>query len=270
MLIFIPPYPRRSGLLELLRAENPDLICLQEVTQPVLKALHADPWFPQHYHILDTAFKKLGNWYGVVTLVRKDTLEIRSDDAVSFPRTQFGRNLHLLELRGRKRSGFRSVPRFRIGQSHFESLENPEIRLQQLKAAAAHAACQPLPFPDAPTVAPGKHVAAFICGDTNCYFPQESRRLEEVGFADAWATLHPDDDGPTFGLTYGKHTEHVSRIDRIGWQGEGVRPIEVKRIGMEMVTVRLPGAGAAAGEVEQKVLHVSDHVGVMAVFEFGG
>ncbi|KAJ3102025.1 hypothetical protein HDU96_009786 [Phlyctochytrium bullatum] len=256
---------RAHLLLSLLQSEHPDVVCLQEVTNHFLDVLRVDPWWTKHYVLTDKAFKEIGNWYGIITLVRKDTLEIVSDEAVRFPRTKMGRCLHVLELRGRPRGpGVEGLPTFRLAQSHFESMNNIDVRLEQLKVAAARVGPPPPSYED--TATGPTHVAGFILGDTNCYNASESQRLEDVGFRDVWTCLHPDDPGHTYGLTFGVRKDHLSRIDRIGWNGDGFRALEVRRIGMEGVEVDRFGKKLPEGAV----LHASDHVGLVATFEYGG
>ncbi|KAJ3212229.1 hypothetical protein HDU67_003949 [Dinochytrium kinnereticum] len=153
---------RANGLLELLKSEFPDVVCLQEVTRTFMEVLTSSTWWKNNYEICQKGFNPSQCWYGIITLVQKSSFELIAEEQI------------------------------RIAQSHFESMANSEIRREQRKIAADRAK---LGFE-------GAHQAGFICGDTNCHGEDEQNAFEEVRFADVWKVVKGDEPGPTFGLTF--------------------------------------------------------------------
>ncbi|KAJ3100847.1 hypothetical protein HDU97_001901 [Phlyctochytrium planicorne] len=232
---------RAQSLLSLLIPHSLDIICFQEVTQTFLSVLHSTPHYKRNYHICQKGFypSEGGSWYGIITLVRKTTLRLISEERVAYPNTTQGRCLLVVEVEGN------GIPRTKIAQSHFESMQNASIRAEQRSLAAMHAR----------VTGETAHRFGIICGDTNAHGLEETQNaFESVGFTDVWTELKGGEDGATFGVTYGKEKGLFSRLDRIGWHGEGMKAVDVFKIGGE----EMDGFEGA---------FVSDHLGLVGAFE---
>ncbi|KAI8838960.1 Endonuclease/exonuclease/phosphatase [Chytridium lagenaria] len=235
---------RANGLLEILKSELPDVVCLQEITKTFMEVLLTNKWWKANYDVCQKGFDPARCWYGIITLTRKDSMTVVAEELVLFPQTSMGRVLLVVDVQGKPSKNHPGMPLIRIAQSHFESMDTAPIRREQRQIAGHYARLGDK----------GNHKVGFICGDTNCHGPDEQYPFEEIRFADVWRVLKGEENGPTFGLTFKKGVEPEARLDRIGWQGPTFRPVDVRRIGTECLN-------GTAG------LYPSDHVGLVAIFE---
>ncbi|KAJ3187208.1 hypothetical protein HK101_009459 [Irineochytrium annulatum] len=268
---------RAAALLSQVAEELPDVVCFQEVTRTFMDVLTSTKWWTGRYHICGKALAFEQYWYGVVTLVRKGAeVEVVGEEMVEFPKSEMGRRLLVVTLRGKvnaekkkrtdKKAGSSKdltphLPTIKVAMSHFESMPNyAAVRRQQFSFAADIAKVRD----DS-----ASHDVGIICGDMNLCNDDEDRALEDVGFRDCWRECHAEDTkeakeaGFTFGRTWKK--EFPGRIDRIGVHdgadegGRGgpraeVRVVECKLIGLK----EMEGFEGA---------HPSDHLGVVATIE---
>jgi endonuclease/exonuclease/phosphatase family metal-dependent hydrolase len=221
---------RRRAVLEILEREQPDVIALEEVTQPFLDALLATPWIREHYAVsrveLDPAAR-----YDVVMLSRLPVARFTAHTLTS----QMGRMLHTVELA--TTDGVVTVAGI-----HLESMrEMTPTRLVQIDE------CVPV-LCSAPT--------AIWLGDFNAAPQSEEDLRITATFRDTWAELLPDpgytrDTTQNAMLAKVKDDRH-QRIDRIFLKSEAFAPIAIRMLGTEPI----PGT---AGQV-----FPSDHFGLVA------
>jgi endonuclease/exonuclease/phosphatase family metal-dependent hydrolase len=204
---------RRRAVLEILERECPDVIALEEVTQPFLDALLATPWIRQHYAVSRIELEFSAR-YDVVMLSR---LPVARFTAHVLP-SRMGRMLHTVELH--TTDGLVTV-----GGIHLESMrEMTPTRLAQI------AECVPL-LCSAST--------AIWVGDFNAApESEEDRRIREA-FRDAWEELVPEpgytrDTSANAMLAKIKDDRH-QRIDRVFVKSEAFVPHAIRMLGTEPI-----------------------------------
>jgi endonuclease/exonuclease/phosphatase family metal-dependent hydrolase len=221
---------RRSAVLDILEQESPDVIALEEVTQPFLDALLASPWIREHYAIsrieLDPAAR-----YDVVMLSRLPVARFTAHTLTS----RMGRMLHTVEL-------MTTEGTVAVGGIHLESMrEMTPTRLVQIDE------CVPV-LCSAPT--------AIWLGDFNAApSSEEDLRIRE-SFRDTWEELvtepgYTRDTKQNAMLAKVKDDRH-QRIDRIWLKSKSFTPTSIRMLGTEPI----PGT---EGQV-----FPSDHFGLVA------
>lgn len=224
---------RCAALLAILEHERPDVIALQEVTQPFLDAVLESPWVRDEYAVSRTLLDPTTR-YDVVMLSRLPVAAFRPHLLTS----QMGRRLHVLELPT-------SEGTLAIGGIHLESMQPmTPTRLRQIDE------CVPV-LCGAP--------AAIWLGDFNASPDSAEDRRIRAHFRDTWAELSSEpgytrDTTQNAMLAKIKDDRH-QRIDRIFLHGDMLLPRAVRMVGTE------PVAGTA-GQV-----FPSDHFGLVADFE---
>lgn len=221
---------RRRAVLEILERECPDVIALEEVTQPFLDALLETPWIRQHYAVSRTQLDFTAR-YDVVMLSRLPVARFTAHTLTS----RMGRMLHTIELH--TTDGMVTV-----GGIHLESMrEMTPTRLAQIDE------CVPL-LCNAST--------AIWVGDFNAAPSSEEDQRIRAAFRDAWDELVPDpgytrDTSANAMLAKIKDDRH-QRIDRIWLKSDAFAPQSIRMLGTE------PIAGTE-GQV-----FPSDHFGLVA------
>lgn len=232
--VWFDPYEARRrcfSLLEILATESPDIIALQEVTQPFLEAVMREPWIRADYRVsLDHI--EATQRYDVVMLSR---LPARF---TAHPlTTSMGRRLHVVELD--TPSGVVVV-----AGCHLESMrEMAHVRLTQIKESL-------------PVLA--RADTAIWMGDFNAAPDTVEDRSIRTQFADTWTSLC-DDPGYTRDTTTNKMLARVKddrhqRIDRVFLRGSALAPVAMRMLGTEPLD----------GESD---VFPSDHYGLCAEFE---
>eukprot|EP00727_Mastigamoeba_balamuthi_P012540 m51a1_g7909 putative endonuclease exonuclease phosphatase family protein (898) ;mRNA; r:169301-174200 len=167
---------RHPRLLDVVRAEDPDVVCLQEVTPPFLAQLLATAWVRDSYWISDCVGDTVTP-YGTVMLARVPAAALT---VTELPSRLCRRAIAaLFEFEGN-----RSLA---VVTAHLESFpEDSEWRRAQLACMAALAQQSP---------------DAVIAGDFNFGDGPEDAGLPE-GYADLWPLLHAGEGGGDGGVTF--------------------------------------------------------------------
>lgn len=154
---------RAKAMFTLLEKERPDVICLQEVTEPFLKLLIQHPFFQAYY--LSDAIGRTCYPYGVLMAVSKN----RVAQIPVFTLHALPSNMGRRFLRASLQLTFGSIF---IGTAHLESLKNQLIRKEQISVIK-------------PLLLDEEHLGSFWMGDFNFgdHAP-EARELQP--FVDAW------------------------------------------------------------------------------------
>jgi tyrosyl-DNA phosphodiesterase 2 len=216
---------RATALLEELERRRPDVIALQEVTAPLLAAIHAAPWVREEYQVSELDL--LG--YDVMVLSRAPIAELTT---LALP-SAMGRRL--------------LVARLACG------LDVATIHLESTKGCAPERGAQLRII--GPLLAAREDVV--LVGDMNFEpgAPLETAALDP-GLTDVWAALRPDDPG--YSIDSARNTMRLvasrpsrKRIDRVFARSRRWCPASIQLIG----TTPIDGAGT----------FVSDHFGLEAV-----
>lgn len=218
---------RGRALLAELERRRPDVIALQEVTAPLLAAIHATPWIRAAYQVSESDL--LG--YDVVILSRVPIVEMRT--------------LPLPSVMGRRLAVARLACGLDVATVHLESMRDyADARAAQLRIIGPALA------------ALGEEVV--LVGDMNFApdAPLETAALDP-SFVDAWAALRPGDPGysvdsmrnPMRARAQGKATQ--KRIDRVFARTRRWRPVAIELVGTTPINTA--------------ETFVSDHFGLEAV-----
>jgi endonuclease/exonuclease/phosphatase family metal-dependent hydrolase len=217
---------RATALFAELAQRRPDVIALQEVTQPLLARLLDEPWLRSQYQVSAT---ELEQRYDVVLLSR---LPIRKLTRLPLPSTM-GRGLVIAEL----------ANGLTVATVHLESMkESVGARATQLRII------QP---------ALAQLGDAALVGDMN-FKPDDEVETAALdpAFVDVWPALHPDDPGYTADSAANamrymlKPTLSRKRIDRVFVHAASWRATQIELVG----TFPIDGEGT----------FVSDHFGLAA------
>lgn len=255
---------RDRYLLHLLQLEDPDVICLQEVTQSFEEALRANTFARDNWAIssLEDQQQATKSHYGTVIIVHK-RLGTNIKAVMSlFPGSNTGRSLLYVELKTPTKT-------VRVGTVHLDY--TPEQRRAEFEQCIAELT--------APGVESSAPVAAILCGDTNVDTYDEIRFMVDAGFVDSLLATHvppPDEDlycfGPTFGTTMtrpgGKRGEKEYRHRRLDYvlAKNATQVNSYKLLGQEQMEGEwLKGSGAE--EFKEYQFFASDHAGILVDLE---
>jgi len=221
---------RCRAVLEILERESPDVIALEEVTQPFLDALLTTPWIRGHYAVsrvkLDPSVR-----YDVVMLSRLPVARFEAHALTS----QMGRRLHAVEL-------VTTDGIVTVAGIHLESMKQmTPTRLAQIDE------CIPVLC---------RASTAIWLGDFNAAPASEEDQRIRAAFRDAWEELvtspgYTRDTTQNAMLARIKDDRH-QRIDRIFVKSDAFAPKSIRMLGTE------PIAGTE-GQV-----FPSDHFGLVA------
>ncbi|QSQ16908.1 poly(A) polymerase [Myxococcus landrumensis] len=240
---------RIPAALALLRETDADVIALQEVTAPFLRALLAEPWVREHYWLSDGPEANTVATYGQVLLSRVPFS--------SLVQRVFSRDKRLIAGEVRVADGTLWVA-------------TPHLTSNRDAAGAAARAVQVQAILDWALALgaseEGRPPDLVLAGDFNLGEPStEAEAFTRVGFVDAWPTLRPMEMGETYNpqlnslaaltTTSGK----LQRLDRVLVKSSSGRlaPQAIELFG----EAPLPGAPGPSGEP----LFVSDHFGIRCV-----
>ncbi|WP_234797864.1 endonuclease/exonuclease/phosphatase family protein [Mycolicibacterium neoaurum] len=224
---------RYQAIADILAGEEPDVMVFQEVTEPALTVLLAQPWIRAHYSSAAVCGGRLGH-YGMLLLSRIPV------DRVSYTR-----------LPSKLSRGYLTA-QYTIGGRAFTVVG---LHLESGKAAAALRERQLRLVVDSirgrPDVA--------IMGDFNLRDAENA--ILPADFRDVWPTLHPDEPGFTEDTTINhmrydmkdKH-RHV-RFDRVLLRADAWSAHSIRLLGREPVAPELPR------------IFPSDHFGVQCTLE---
>jgi endonuclease/exonuclease/phosphatase family metal-dependent hydrolase len=204
---------RRRALLAELGRRRPDVIALQEVTYPLLRAIFDEPWVRDEYQVSD--LDVIG--YDVVVLARATIRRMRT---LALP-TEMGRRL--------------AVARLACG------LDVATVHLESTSMCARERAEQ-LAIIQPSLAAASEDVV--LVGDMNFEpgAPRETAVLDP-SFADVWPELHPGDPGYSIDTERNamrSMTGHAAqkRIDRVflrsrRWRAEAIELVGTEPIDLE-------------------------------------
>lgn len=195
---------RCAALLAELHRRQPDVIALQEVTEPLLAMLVDSTWVRARYQLSDDALLQR---YDVALLSR---VPVTAFDSVELPSTM-GRRLRVAEL----------ANGLAVATVHLESMkESSQARAEQLAIIQPHLASR---YPD-----------AVLVGDMN-FKPDDALETAtlDASFVDVWPALRPDDPGYTADTVVNtmryqlKPSHSRKRIDRVflrsaRWQASAI------------------------------------------------
>ncbi len=183
---------RRNAILEILKEKNPDVISLQEVTSTFFNVLLENNFIRENYYISDSYI----NSYNVIML-SKFPMKFY---ILYFP-TKMYRNLIVGEVRVKSFEKSSSVV---FSSSHFESLDNQEIREIQLEKSFSLL---------------NLFKNSLLIGDFNIDDKLQENEIQHIdsNYTDTWVTWKKfknitNDTGYTY---YEDKREPPQRIDRI-------------------------------------------------------
>jgi len=221
---------RGRAVLEILERESPDVIALEEVTQPFLDALLRAPWIRANYAVSRIALDPTVR-YDVVMLSRLPVARFQAHTLTS----QMGRMLHTVEL-------VTTDGIVAVGGIHLESMRQmTPTRLVQIDE------CIPV-LCRAPT--------AIWLGDFNAAPASEEDQRIRAAFRDAWEELvtspgYTRDTTQNAMLARIKDDRH-QRIDRIFVKSDAFAPKSIRMLGTEPI------------EGTEGQVFPSDHFGLVA------
>ncbi|MDC0712285.1 RNA repair domain-containing protein [Stigmatella sp. ncwal1] len=245
--------PRRiPAALSLLRAADADIIALQEVTEPFLRALMETPWIREHYFLSEGPGAATVTPYGQLLLSRLPF--------ASLSQCVFSRDKRVIagEFRLKGSTLWVATPHLTSHRAHAPG----HSRAAQLRALTGWANALGTRGPNAPDVV--------LAGDFN--FSEDSAEADTFtshGFTDAWPLLRPGEPGYTFDpernalATVMTTSGRRQRLDRVLVRSPSGRltPRAVTLFG----EAPLPAPQAPSGGP----LFTSDHFGVKCVLHLG-
>lgn len=225
---------RMSGVLQLIRQQDAEIVCLQEVTGRALPIFLKDAFLRAHYYITDATGSTLGR-YGVLILCKFPISDVR---LYQIP-TRMGRNLLQAEV------SFASDMKAIISTVHLDSLRYAApTRKEQLHRIHEILNTQ--------TLAQENHLLFnVLCGDFNLGPKESDEPLLSDGWNDAGIVLaKTGTPAPTIGLNYHSDTYAPARFDRIYWNSGHYAVDTLDFFGDQMLGM------------EGDPCYVSDHLGV--------
>lgn len=202
---------RAAALLADLAARRPDVIALQEVTEPLLQLIQREPWVRDEYSLSERSVLD----YDVAILSRAPLAQMRT---LLLP-SDMGRRLCIARL----------ACGLDVATVHLESIPvNGPVRAGQLRIIQPHLA------------ALGEDVV--LLGDMN-FEPgarHETAALDP-SFVDVWPVLHPDNPGYSADSirnpmrSHGTHRVIQQRIDRVFLRARRWRPTAIALAGTEPI-----------------------------------
>ncbi|CAA9963793.1 Endonuclease/Exonuclease/phosphatase family protein [Pyrenophora teres f. maculata] len=242
-----------SALLQVIKTTGAaDVVFLQEVSKEGLAALVEEPWIQQNWYTSDANASAFGNQKFIsITLVSKlwvatDGILLGAIWRISLP-SRFGRDALCCDLilnSSNKHTSGRSSLRIRLINVHLDSLPiNPSLRPYQLFISASYLS------------AVGRGI---IAGDFNPVLPEDDDLVRTNDLIDAWAHLHPNNPGYTWGV-YGEQSFPPNRLDKVALFNltpSGMGILQTSELGF-------CGEKTSAGLKESfSKAHFSDHLGL--------
>jgi endonuclease/exonuclease/phosphatase family metal-dependent hydrolase len=229
---------RAAGLLEILEEEQPDIVCLQEVTPRLLEILKMNP-FVRGYSLSDSTSVTLAPYGALMMVTRR--IESCAFHLHRLPTAMARRFVRAtIQLAVPDQTGVR-LATLDVGTVHMESLSSSTTtRVKQIQRI----------FSDVLN-----ETTAIVTGDFN-FDPmdqaqqptEEERALQSTGARDAWAEVHgfgKPTDAQSSTSARGAHGSAANssfnkRIDRVVWQHKPssalvITPRSIKRVGVEHI-----------------------------------
>jgi poly(A) polymerase len=243
---------RTAATLSLLRSVDADIIALQEVTAPFLRALLEKQWVREHYFVSDGPDASTVEPYGQILLSRYPF--------ASLSQCVFSRDKRII-------AGELALPggTLWVATPHLTSNRDPvraKARAAQVQALVEWARSLGEAGRESPDIA---LVGDFNFGDE----APEVQDFQKAGFVDAWTVLRPGDTGYTFDpsrntlaaltTTSGRR----QRLDRVLVRSASGRLVP-HEVGL-FAEVPLSGPPGPGGDA----LFASDHFGLSCVLKRG-
>ena len=238
---------RMAGIVDLLVEKRADFVCLQEVTPRAAEMFKKDARLKEMY---DVNKHSVGR-YGVLLLVQKHWHAKFHEN--EFP-TNMGRVL-LSATVETKLKGQQETKEMVVSTVHLESLNNHPIREEQMGIANK----AQLDFEN-----------AILCGDFNfCSYrnfdeskpvlENDSLKKKLPGYLDLWSLLH--DSSKEKGYTFDSETNmNIRKFERMRYDRMMTKLKDFKPVRIDVIAKK-PVA------TEEGSVHLSDHYGLLAVFE---
>jgi tyrosyl-DNA phosphodiesterase 2 len=228
---------RNVALLNLIEREQADIVCLQEVTDPLIERLKRSKFIQRTYAVHDLDRSTFNNWYGTAILISRSRFErTLAAGVLPLPSDQ-GRQFCYVDVAVRGVAspsgggGDDDGKVLRVGTIHLESKNSPDKRREQLD----------LIFP-----ALCERAHSVFMGDMNQHDGWEH---EEASFlkraqshVDAWRHLHPDEPGYSENsdvnsmLKAKERKDKFVRFDRVFVGSQRWRPTECRLLGTKPIT----------------------------------
>ncbi|KAL2146530.1 hypothetical protein VTI28DRAFT_3711 [Corynascus sepedonium] len=246
------PAQRLSAILSRTFSLSPatDIIFLQEVCKDAFLHLLEESEVRRNWILSDAdAILPAHQLFTTITLLSKarfQNLTFGPVWRVNFP-SRFGRDALCCDVFVPS-SASKPGSRLRLINVHLDSLPiQPSLRTRQLSIVAALLRSA------------GRGVVA---GDFNPVLPADGSLVSDNGLVDAWAELHPDDPGFTWGVD-GTEPFPPSRLDKVASIGLKVQHIEILSPGY------INDHGHTEPKGSEKVAW-SDHSGLTCRFQLAG
>jgi tyrosyl-DNA phosphodiesterase 2 len=241
---------RMRAFGQLLVAERPHVVCLQEITPLMQSLLARQEWWADY-----AASPAPPSPYYTLLLVRKPLL-LGQISRTAFPNSQMSRDVcgAWLSLGG--------GVRLYAANSHLESWTGPDATAAEERRGQVSYFERAI-LPSLLTSADGAHKNILWAGDLNWNEKTDGPLKAPQGFVDAWSTLHPRDPG----LTYDLRTNAMlggglaMRLDRCLCRLEAYELAEARLVGRDAI----PGEtyeNEFRGKVQRKPVLISDHYGL--------
>lgn len=221
---------RMSAVVEILRSCDPDIVALQEVTEPVLGVLMGS----FDVGLWEVLLQTPREWYFTALLVRS-SIGIRSESCAQFDVTNMARGLQQAVV---------DVPDFGslcVATSHLESPQ-PGVAATVTRHQQRQQAFDMITLAD-------RRQAVWL-GDMN-WMEADGALALPGGWVDAWQELRPGEPGSTYHANHGRAFAKVCRFDRV--LTHGLRPVTIFRVGTE--------------KLEDSVHYPSDHYGLFCLLK---
>jgi len=240
-------WARFKAVVDMVRASEADIICLQEVRVDVVKRLVSLDWVREHYYVSDNAGFTLGQ-YGVFILSRLPIdhfvwYPLPSNEQKRLVRADFNINGKTVSV---------------VNGQYDSGNENSELRQEQLTVAKKAVAASD---------------SSLLVGDFNFYSSDsKSPELESISdYTDVWPALHPSNPGYTVDssrnsayLNYGE--EIKVRYDRLFLKSSGWSCKSVKIVGDTPIITEASSPRQQVGQTSRSVIYPSHHFGLLAEF----
>ena len=214
------PEARISALISHIQnlATPADIIFLQEVSRPALSTLLETPWIRENWCSSEADTAKWGKQpFASITLVSRAWLSGSNNVTlgpvwrVNYP-SHFQRDALCCDVLLPSNGSTSSSSRVRLVNVHLDSLPiNPSLRPRQLAIITSY-------------LRAAGH--GLVAGDFNLVLPEDDALVGKNCLVDAWAELHPEDDGFTWGVD-GHAPFPPSRLDRVAMVGLKTSDIQI-------------------------------------------
>lgn len=216
------PQERASEIIRVMTQLDPkvDIVFFQEVSKPALQQISTDERIRQGWIFSEHETTAWGNKpFTTITLLSKNSIAVPGLIwRIDYP-SHFGRSAMCCDIFVPSNREPTEGTRVRLINVHLDSLPiKPSRRPEQISITSAFLRSA------------GR---GLVAGDFNPVLDEDAGLVENNGLTDAWAILHSDEPGYTWG-TDGQQPFPPSRLDKIallGLQAHTIETIEPKLLG---------------------------------------